>query len=619
MANSADSGMRVYYGPITDPTSVDEFVLSPAPLFTINTDPIYVGENIIGSIERITLTGYLTSINQAKEEAGTDGLPYIMERIRELKSLFGHNGYTLLVKQGGQDLIKAVGSKVVSFNIERTENNWVNYATYTVELEFGSISYLGCGGEELGCEDFVFGLDVNAPYNNGLINVSDYRIRNFSDSWSFELGEEIYQNIGDTNTPYSLSNQYFTLTYTLDAEGYHYYNANGRLIPAWEQAKNFCQYRLYQQLNEGLIGAGVEPGILVLRTEDKDGTCNPDDEAKIDKLFEVDSTKFSLLGDLERDTEYKPFNETIDTTVSESNGTFSLSYTVLIKRITPNTVWEKNSKVLHTITRSKNVANDNKEETTSISIDGNIQGLVEGGLILNPQVVQLQQQGQLLIVPDNDGIGKYQAAKEALDEIYSVDPTDSNNIDFERNFKERILEATYEALGVDQESGFTGLPSGPKIQTMNISHDFSGGSISYQASFDSKDVTYEQIYFTEFTITQQDPIEVVAEIVVPGKADGTVVQKMNTTTPRTISIAMNGFMPPDYSGNFDYYSNKVCSSGNFIPHMDEMFPDRILADDPNNINDDTQVAFLTADSESLNPLDGSFTATRTYTYYDQKR
>lgn len=611
--------MRVYYGPITDPTSVDEFALSPAPLFTINTDPIYVGENIIGSIERITLTGYLTSINQAKEEAGTNGLPYIMNRISELKSLFGHNGYTLLVKQGGQDLIKAVGSKVVSFNIERTENNWVNYATYTVELEFGSISYLGCGGEELTCEDFVFGLDANAPYNDGLIDVSNYRIRTFSDSWSFELGEEIYQNIGDTTTPYSLSNQYFTLTYTLDAEGYHYYNGNGHLIPAWEQAKNFCQHRLYQQLNEGLIGAGVKPGILVLTTEDRDGTCSPDDEATINNLYKVNPTKFSLLGDLERDTEYKPFNETIDTTASESNGTFSLSYTVLIKRITPNTVWDKNSKVLHTITRSKNVANDNKEETTSISIDGNIQGLVEGGLILNPQVVQLQQQGQLLIVPDNDGTGKYQAAKEALDEIYTVDPTNSKNVDFERNFKERILEATYEALGVDEESGFTGLPSGPKIQTMNISHDFSGGSISYQASFDSKDVAYEQIYFTEFTVTQQDPVEVIAEIVVPGKADGTVVQRMNTTTPRTISIAMNGFMPPDYSGNFDYYSNKVCSSGNFIPHMNEMFPDRILANDANNINDDTQVAFLTADSESLNPLDGSFTATRTYTYYDQKR
>jgi hypothetical protein len=616
MVNIADSNVRVYYGPINNPTSTDEYVLSPAPLFTINTDPIYVGENIIGSIERITLTGYLTSINQAKEELGTDGLPYIAERIREIKELFSHNGYTLLVQKNGENIIRAVGSKVVNFNIERTENNWVNYATYTVEIEFNRISYLGCDGEERACTDFLFyEEDTQKTYNSGLIDVEKYRVRSFTDAWSFELGEEIYQNIGDTNTPYSLTNQYFTLTYSLEAEGYHYYTDAGKLIPAWEQAKNFCQYRLFDQLEKGLVGEGVlSAGVLVLRTEDADGTCDPDEEATIDNLFKPDTNKFSLLGDIA----YKPFNETISTSASESNGTFSLEYTVLVKRINPLAVWSKNSNVLHTVNRSKNITNNNKEETISISVDGNIKGLVEGGLILKPQVLQLQEQGQLLIVVDDENVvSPYQAAKEAFDEIYVVQ--NKNQSDFDVNFKEKIIEATYESLGTDEEDGFTGLATGPKIKSINISHDFSGGNISYQASFDSQDVLYEQIYFTEFTITQQDPINVVAEIVVPGKSDGTVVQLMNSTTPRTISIAMNGFMPPDYSGNFNYYANEVvCENGNFIPHMDEMFPDRILSSDTEDILG-SQVAFLTADSESLNPLDGSFTATRTYTFYDQKR
>lgn len=615
MANAADSKIRVYYGPMSDPTSTDEYVLSPAPLFTINTDPIYVGDNIIGSIERITLTGYLTSINQAKEELGTDGLPYITERIRALKELFSHNGYTLLIQQDGRNIIKAVGSKVVSFNIDRTENNWVNYAEYTVELEFNNISYLGCNDEELSCNQFPFNQDAKAPYNNGLIDVGNYRVRSFTDTWSFDLGEEIYQNIGDTNTPYCLTNQYFTLTYTLQAEGYHHYTADGNLIPAWEQAKNFCQYRLYDQLNNGLINSD-NAGILILRTQDNDGTCGPDDQATVDDLFKVNTLGFSLLGDIEKDNTYKPFNEMINTTVSESNGTFSLEYTVLIKRISPLTVWEKNSKVLHTITRTKSVTNDNKEENVSLSVEGNIKGLVEGGLILKPQAIKLQQQGQLLITADDEeSVSRYQNAKDALDEIYTGD---KHKEDFEVNFKDKMLGVNYESLGTDDEDGFTGAPGGPKLKTMNISHDFSGGSISYQASFDSKDVLYEQIYFTEFTITQQDPIDVVAEIVVPGKAEGTVVQLMNSTTPRTVSIAMNGFMPPDYSGNFDYYAGVVCDSGDFIPHMSLMFPSRILSSDANDI-DNTQVGFLTADSESLNPLDGSFTATRTYTFYDQAR
>lgn len=637
MADIQDSGMRMVFSSATGADLPTE--LSPVPMIAINSDPIYVGENIIGSIDKITLTGHLSSINQAKKTLTKDGTPSILERIGKLRKIFNQNGCNLTVSKEGKNLIIAKGSKLISFNVDQTDNNWVNYATYTVELEFNTILYTDeCSGlSQFECGDStVTRAGMNGEinkYNKGLIDVKKYKIKSFKDSWSFELGEAAYQTVWrkGENDEYHITNEHFVLSYSLDAEGFHYYNDAGLLIPAWEQAKNFCKQRFIDQV-KGIRKDALS--VLWLTKGAEEIPCDPEPTftppAKIDELFRIQegAEAYTSLGQLEN---YGLFDETINFGASEANGNFNLQYSVIIKKKPPNTVFLENTKVFHTIQRSLNRTMDNKEDGVEINIDGEIRGLVkDGGLIDNPQSIQIDKDnltdGRLLKInpqAESNALqnGKYHAAINALNEIY-IQEKDGNK-DFQFQFKKHILEITHANLDIQLPEPYTEELAvyGPKMKSINIKHDYENGIITYQAVFTKKDATYENIHFNEFTITQKDPVFVINEVTVPGKKEGTVIQILNTRSPRTVSIAMNGYMNQRYQPDFNFYADNVClrnqdpKATGFIPDLDAMFP-RELYESTGDPNNRKQIAFLTADAETLNAIDGSFSINRTYTYYD---
>lgn len=567
---------KFYYGYEYTPAN-DTDRIEPAPLVSITQNPFYVGENFIGYNYTVEVQG--TAAPPPSGTLGDVGITSVMTEIEKVMTKrFNKNGAILYVEFDGQPALRCMGSKLISIEVQPTNNLWVNYASYTAVIEFNEVDFIGCDNRNGTCPN------IHARnYTPELIEPKDYKIKSFSDSWDIQTGQELYQAIGEY-----IANQYYNVTYTLEAEGYHFFNAGNdsttrkHLIPAWEQAKNFCQDRLYEQIQR------LNPSNPTLLQERSTGdtTTTPQANSTPENLFNRTGINPTIFLDT---TQYAVYNEKVKTSASESNGRFSLEYTCIIKRHENNGTLPSHRHVLHNITTTKNVSDTSSRTTIGLEVQGEIQGLIPGGLhaLYNRAQLELSSNG-VMIYGLNSTETKYDYAKEVYESI--VTP-----YDLTLAFK-NYLGITFSVFGITCSSS-----EGPLPSTMNSSHSFSEGKISYTATYDSTRVCQGAIAFTETTIELTDKVEPIAEHVVPGRANGPVIQNLNTTSPRKISLRINGYFDDDCCFDFSDYATATCNGTLLASYLP-----------PVNVNG----AVLTENNTTINPLDGSFNVSRSYTYYD---
>jgi hypothetical protein len=557
----ADSNIKLYYG---YPGAESRVV--PAPELSINTELNYANDNIVGYKYTFVLNGYITAINSSVENSPLDGFDEVLKRADEIRNIFNKNGANLIVKDSDDNvLLKAHGSKIININMDPSNNNWVNYINYSINIEFNEVDYIGCDNNS---ENLCDEIKVN-NYASNLVDISKYKIKTFNDNWEINLGDNIYNNL------YGLPNEHFEVTYSISAEGYHSYQKDsGYVLPAWEQAKNFCQDRLYKQIQNGLISN-------ILKTYPNNTACDPDPNATPDKIHEITFDGQGLL-DLNQ-SRYDIFNEKISCETSESNGTFSLTYSAIIKDISRSAAFTGHNNVIHTINITKQISDSNTERNIQISVNGTIQGLVRGGLINGNYQLELPQNGSLLINRDNNTT-KYDNAKLAYQDVHSYG-------DFTSTFK-NVIGITPDAFGSSC------VPS-PKQYSSN--HNYNEGNITYNATYNSKDICLGNTYYTNITANVQDPIEQIAEFVIPGKQK-TYIQKLNTYSQKTVTLNIQGYIQPDCCVDFSLYADRYCANNE---SLNAILPARELSS-----------AVLTDENHTINPLDGSFNIQRVYTYYD---
>ena len=559
-----DSNIRLYYG---YPGSEARVV--PAPAVAISTELNYANDNVIGYKYILTLTGYITAIDTRNSETALQGFDEVLVRADEMRNIFNKNGANLIVKDiDNNDLLKAHGSKIVSINMDPNNNNWVNYINYSVVIEFNEIDYIGCdNNSENSCSDVKVG-----NYANNLVNISKHKIKTFNDSWQINLGDNIYNNL------YGLPNEHFEVTYTISAEGYHSYQKDtGYVLPAWEQAKNFCQDRLYDQIRNGLISN-------ILKTQ-TNTACEPDNSSTIDSIHDIDTDEKGILN--LNSNRYDIFNEKINCETSESNGTFSLTYSAIIKDIHTVNNFDSHSNCIHTVNITKQISDNNTERAVQVNVNGTIQGLVRGGLINGNYQLELPQQGTLLINRDNN-VNKYDNAQRAYNqEIYGYG-------DFRLNFK-NLIGITFGVFGVNCSSD-----NGPAPNDYSSNHNYNEGQITYAATFNSKNVCLGNTYYSNVTANVKDPVESIVEFTIPGRAK-TYIQKLNTYSQKTITLNIEGRITPDCCSDFNLYAQRYCDQNEALA----------------SILPASQIPFavLTEESHNINPLDGSFNVQRVYTYY----
>jgi hypothetical protein len=556
---------KVYYGPFNSVLNEDNR-LTPAPQISINTEFLYANDTIVGYNYIISLNGYATSIDLAQNKIGNK-FNDVMDSLKRVRSILNLNGATLLVTDSSnKPIIKAYGGTLRNLNFEESDNRWFNYTPFTAEIEFNEVEFGTCDGVlvDPACTDLPSGL-LDSPE---LINMRKYRVKSFDDSWSFELSDQIY------NGHSQFRNEHFNVSYTINATGKHYFKQD-KLLPAWEQAKNFVQDRLKTQVDK-LINN-------ILRRND-DG-CTPD--STLANVFRAGPP--GLLEGISSG-DYSIYNETVNCSTSESDGSFSATYNAILKRKTSSGSFFED-KCLHTYSVTRDVQDDGSKKTISMSVDGNIQGLIEGGVIRSAHVLSLPQNGKLFLT-NNPTITKYDNALAAYNKI-------GNKSGLTDPFKQ-YLGITNAAIGAIGECIN---PSGaPRPANHSITHSYTEGVITYKSDYNTDTACAQSGSYKNISVSVEDSIPLIAEFIVPGRTSGPIIQRIGPKTPKKVTINIEGATAPDccaLSSSEDIIAD-VCPNGLPLPSGIPALP-----------TPGTEFKVI-QDQMVSNPIDGSYSISKTY-------
>lgn len=507
---------QVYYG-------VAGNLLIPAPSLSISPEIYYVNDSVVGYTYNITLNGYATALESAA--SGIDsGLDLVLQSSDTIRQIFNINGKNLTIKDDGAPVLVAKGGTIKSLTFNPSDNKWTNFATYSVELEFNELDFTGCSASTAAatCASSFFHNIYPSGFQctpDNLIDITKHKIKTFSDKWSFNIENDIY-----ASGPNSADKQEsFKVGYTVSATGKNYY-VGDLVTPAWEGAKNFVQEKLFTQV-KGLIS-----GILIKSNEESDG-C---DATK--KIFETYHTLaptgvgglLETFDNVVGSNKFRVYNETISCETSEASGSFSATYSAIIKKYNSEKSSKQNA-AIHSYTKSETTSSQSSM-SNSIVVQGSVQGLVEGGFIkISSKDFTLQKSGTLLIKLDSDDT-KYKNAEYAF-KAFVLNPS----LDDLKDGLKTDLGLTKGALYIQNNPTAVAIPT-----SFNIDHSYHGGSISYTATYDTARNRANGLGYSSISITRDDPVDLVQEFIVPGRSNGPIIQKLGSKTAKTMSINIEG-------------------------------------------------------------------------------
>lgn len=564
---------KIYYGP--KDTRSDLYRVVPAPTLIINTEINYGNDSIIGYTYTVTLNGYITTIRKLtadidEQEDNIRNIKKVLENIALTRQILNRNGsYLYVVDNENNALLECHGGTLRSLDFNESPNRWNTYTQYSAQIEFNEIKVLD---ESLSCS---LGLIDENSLSKNLVDITKYKIKSFTDSWNFSVDDQLYRNMKSTETGTSLDieNTRINLQYTISATGKNYY-VGDNLSPAWSQAKNFAQERLYNVVKAIFVGGGSN----VLKYTGNESCSATDNLTEIHRL---DSP--GILSDI---SNYKIYNETITCDTSESNGTFSLTYSSILRKNTTSAF--SDSKAIHTVSKNVGIAYEsNTKKTTTISIQGQIEGLYEGGLITTEGSFKLPKNGTLLI---GSALGnKFSNAENLLNKLIDGD-------DLKDSYKS-ALDINAQELQVNT-SGCNDLDIPPA--SFNLTRNYMDGTISYSAEYTSTRACAKSIASASISI--DNPTPVLAEFIVPGGLEGdggVVIQDIGTKTAKKVSVTIEG-----------RGTKKCCVDSDLNSLLDDacagvQIPSGIILPNDNDF-------ILTQKSRQDNIKDGSYTLNLSY-------
>lgn len=572
-----NSATQVYYCKQSGSPSLSNRI-APSPTITISPEIYYANDSVVGYTYNITLSGYANALRKEIDGGSTlSGVDETVSHIGDIRSIFSFNGGNLYIKQGNNNILVAKGATIKSIQFETSDNRWVNYAPFTIQIEFNEVDFTGCSNNSsIGCgSSFFHAGQPSSIVSDDLIDMRDYKIKQFTDKWTVTIENQIYDNFFDTY------NNIFRVSYDLSATGKHYY-VNDTVVPAWQQAKLFCQKRLHDQV------MGLLDGILQI---DASSSCNA--SKSIDELHSIDNSgsrdggaMSGFVGLQEGIPNQNIYNETITCNVSEANGTFSLVYSAIVKKYNPLLSPSENA-VIHTATNNTTTT-DTDGQNTTIAIQGNIQGLVRGGFIYQNNDFMLPDSGTFISTVDSAET-KYSNALA----YFNAKIGDGNG----------DLSAEYKTnLGITAANLLITSTKPIKPSSFTIDHNYTNGVVGYNATYDSKTAQSSGRGYSNISIVRNDPVEIIQEFIVPGRSAGPIIQKLGMKTARTISINIEGASD----------LNKECPEGGVIEDVCNSLPvfdiegfEALLADSEGYVR--------TKEDYTSNKIDGSFSISLEYT------
>lgn len=562
--------VKVYYSDNDNPQ--EEKRLIPAPLISISPEILYANDTAIGYTYSVTLDGYATALDLSTYAGGELDFTNTIQAIKKIRDIFSVDQGILVVKQDNKTAMTAIGGKLESLEFTETDNNWFNYAKYTAKISFDNLVLNDClsSGVLIDCklpEEIEY---INSPY---LVDMKKYNIKSVNDEWTIDANDNIYlSDLADTQ----LDNSYLDITYTIQAVGKSYISSQDT-TPAWQQSKRYCIDRLKQE-----IGRLKQLQIGPLQSILKESTCSH----TISRHNDVSATQAASV--IYQAGEFNIYNETIETNMSESDGSFSLTYKSILKNNNNNSLHPlfKNQHCIHKINKTTSVSNQDLKTVLTKSIEGEIQGLVQGGLIENLSVLQVPNTGFLL----DSGAAtstKYENALSAFNQIYGGS---------DLGIKGEIVVDIFNIRRTDFDITAEDSNEKPKISSSSILHNYNEGIITYSEEYNNQNIIKNTgIDITSITLSVEEGIHHTAEFIVPGRLAGPIIQKFTSKTPKRINISFDG-ISLDRCPIF----GDICTSGLGNPRG---LPGTGI---PNYE--------ITQNTHNFNYRDGSFTINRSYIY-----
>ena len=555
------------------PTSADR--IAPAPTVTISPEIYYSNDNPIGYTYNVTLNGYANALRKEIDAGSVAyGLEPTVEHMGDIREIFSFNGGDLYIKQNNTTIIKAKGATIKNIEFNVSDNHWVNYSPFTIEIEFNEVDFIGCDNNAIiACNSSIF--HQGAPQviiNDNLIDIADHKIKEFTDKWSFTIDNRIYDNYDTTY------NNLFEVSYTISATGKNYY-VNNNLVPAWQQAKLFVQKRLSDQvlkLVNGSLQIESNNQSACSATKDLSDIHNLNNSGGLLSGFNTPANGGSMG--------YDVYNEQITCDTSEAKGSFSLTYTAIVKKASSALSPGANA-AIHTFTKDINVSDDGSKKNVTVTVKGTVQGLIRGGF--------LYFKGNNFTLPDS---GAFITSADGAETKYSnalahFSTTVGSKSDLLGSFKTKMSLSKSELL-IKGASGFP-LPSSYVVE-----HNYNEGTISYTATYETSNTRARDLGYTNISIVRQDPVDIIQEFIIPGRLEGPIIQKLNMKTAGTISINIDGRSK----------DNKSC----IVPSVCDGLPvfnipgfGALLADNKGYIK--------TREDYTSNKIDGSFSISLEYT------
>lgn len=592
---------RMFYVKMDDSGSDPNHELVPSPNISLTIENFYANESIIGYTYNVTLTGYAAS-KQNRSQNHIPTIDYVVGSVAKIQNIFdsvGNGGKLVIKSPNGGDMMVFKGARIKSINFAPSNNQWVRYSEYTIELEFNDAELYGCNfSSTKGCSSSLYDGGSNGTstvhaqlVDHGANAPLGYKIKSFNDKWNIDLQDDIYDwaKIHDIDN-LELNSKRYNVQYNISAVGQHYWDDNGKLFPAWKQAKAFCQDRLVKQIN------GLYNNMAMHYAGEENQFCGSSED--VTTIHSVTSPSIhQTIGP------YYIYNETITYGPSESDGSFDISYSAIVKRNFGGGC------VSHPqATHSLNITyGGNKEygksQGKTATLSGSIQGLLKYGN--NGSIIWPNAEG--FRIPDSpntmlfhpktpDTRYKWNVAKELLDKFLDEGTGEITCKALAEVVTQYLQSDCYnrypgEPCSDDGDTEFDPLTLIPNNFT--VAHNYGQGSIDYTVEFSTESKSRCNV-----TITIEEPVPLTAEFTIPGV--GIYYQLLGGSTAKkwTINAEGTSTLCQQCTGGSNL---NICDSdipgiencNNFVP--------------PNNGD-----YLMISNQKTYNPVDGSFSYNATY-------
>lgn len=591
------SPVQVYY---------DERRIVPAPTITINKEFIYSNDAIIGYTYVFNLQGYASSIN-TKLNTTNSTLQNTIKSLEDIQTTLHRNGkyFRVTCPDSGTDLIRAYGGQLRSFDVQETENKWVQYAQYSAQIEFSQVLFNGTNVEI--ASDSTTGTNNNTTFDL-------LKLKSYNDNWNFTISEEdMYRFYTSENMMEDYTQ--IQVEYTVNATGKHFYlDQTNQTIPAWVAAKNFVQEKMYDQLS--LFYNSSPLGYFTFPNTNYDSNESSGPLLNNAHSYNAGVSAFPILGQ-GLPSWYRIFNEKISCSTSETEGSFSATYSCTLRftNYADNGGEYTMDYATHTFDVSYEKNRSFDASTTNITVNGTVTGMLRTNILataVDGQVFRLPSNGVFLASAIDIGNKYYNALVSFNNQLANADHSDLKD-----DFKTRLY-INYATLFPETTSNPCGGNLAERLaepKSFTVTHNYNEGSITYNAEYDNERSCAAERGFQTLTITEEDPVPIIAEFIIPGRENGPVIQNLNTYSHKKVTLEFSGTTrkgcdtgtpwAPGFSGS------NLCDTASYVHIPDKV--ELMLTQTENAASCSLHTMLATSHNINYNPVNGDYSVSKSYT------